>query len=324
MAVALVTGISGQDGSILSESLRADGYEVHGLVRSADAGSLEELKQRGAILHEVDLTDLDEVNGVVIDVAPDEVYSLASISSVFQSWQAPVDTARVNGLTVVQLLSSIRALQRATGSSPHFVHASSAEIFGNPSASPQSESTPIAPVSPYGAAKAFAHQMVQVFRAEGVRASNCILYNHESTRRPPSFVTRKITQAAAAIAYGEQETLTLGTLETRRDWGWAPDYVDALRRTARGQTGDDFVIATGETHSIADFVEAAFARVGISDWRSRVSVDSSLSRPADPLELRGDATKARTSLDWKPTKTFKDIVAAMVDADLAGLEQRKR
>ena len=322
MPVALITGAAGQDGSYLGEALVAAGYDVHGVVRSAsepvDAGP----KFAEVRLHELDLADLDALDRLVHQVEPDEIYSLASISSVFQSWQAPVQTARINALAVAQLLASARELQERAGRRVKLVHAGSGEIFGDAEVSPQNELTPIAPASPYGAAKAFAHHLVQVFRAQDVFATNCILYNHESPRRPPSFVTRKITQAAVAIARGEQDSLSLGTLETRRDWGWAPDYVNALRSSLQADTADDYVIATGETHSIADFVEAAFTHVGIADWRDRIVIDPQFARPADPHELRGDASKAAAALGWSPTVGFDEIVTTMVDHDLAAHRQR--
>lgn len=322
MPVALITGAAGQDGSYLGEALVAAEYEVHGVVRSGsepvDAGP----DFAGVRLHELDLTDLDGLDRLVQEVEPDEIYSLASISSVFQSWRSPVQTARINALGVAQLLASARELQDRTGRRVKLAHAGSGEIFGDAVVSPQSETTAIAPSSPYGAAKAFAHHLVQVFRAQDLFAANCILYNHESPRRPPNFVTRKITQAAVSIADGEQDTLSLGTLDTRRDWGWAPDYVKALQLSLQAEAADDYVIATGVTHSIADFVEAAFARVGIDDWRDRVVIDQQFARPTDPHELRGDASKAAAVLGWAPTMGFDEIVAAMVDHDLADARRR--
>ena len=192
------------------------------------------------------------------------------------------------------------------------MHASSAEIFGDAPA-PQDESTPIAPTNPYGAAKALGHHLVQAYRHRGVRASNAILFNHESPRRPPTFVTRKITQGVASIVDGRADTLVLGALDARRDWGWAPDYADALRRCA--DVADDLVIATGESHSIRDFVEAAFAHVGIDDGSRYVRHDDALLRPADIAELRGNPQRAGTAIGWQPTVRFEEVVARMVDAD---------
>jgi GDPmannose 4,6-dehydratase len=189
-------------------------------------------------------------------------------------------------------------------------------MFGMPAHSPQSETTPIAPVSPYGAAKAFAHHLVGVYRARGLHAVSCILYNHESPRRPPQFVTRKITRAAALIALGRQDSLELGSLDVRRDWGWAPDYVDAMVRAIRYPHPHDFIIATGESHSVADFVEAAFSHAGLSPWQRYVSLDESLIRPVDAAELVGDSRKARKMLGWRPVVNFDDMVRRMVDNDL--------
>jgi len=200
-----------------------------------------------------------------------------------------------------------------------FVQASSAEIFGTPETSPQDESTPVRPVNPYGAAKAYAHLMVDVYRARDLHAVSAILYNHESPRRPEQFVTRKITAGVAAIVRGSERRLRLGNLEASRDWGWAPDYVDALVRAARADRAQDFVVATGESHSVADFAAAAFAHAGISDWAAYVEVDPDLLRPADAVELRGDATRARTALGWEPTVGFKELVGRMVSADLAAV-----
>ena len=322
MPVALVTGISGQDGSYLAESLLARGYELHGIVRSGSPADLtESAAALRATLHQIDITDTSALGALVSEVAPDEIYNLAAVSSVFRSWAEPVYTAEVNALPVAALLEAAWTAQNATGKQVRLVQASSAELFGQAAESPQNENTPIRPSSPYGAAKAYAHHMVGVYRQRGLFASNCILYNHESPRRPEAFVTRKITASVARISRGLQDSLELGSLESRRDWGWAPDYVDALQRAVSADAPDDFVIATGVTHSISDFVSAAFARVGISDWTSLVTINDAFSRPVDPAEQVGDASKARELLGWKPTMTFEDIVGAMVDADLTILDQ---
>jgi GDPmannose 4,6-dehydratase len=316
MPTALITGISGQDGSYLSESLLARGYQIHGVVRSSSVGDLPESAAAGTVLHEVDIAAPAQLDELVSTVEPDEIYNLAAVSSVFRSWQEPVYTAEVNALPVAQLLESAWRLQERTGRGVRLVQASSAELFGQATESPQTELTPINPSSPYGAAKAYAHHMVGVYRQRGLFASSCILYNHESPRRPETFVTRKITAAAARIATGQQDRLELGSLDSRRDWGWAPDFAEALYLAASSHEPGDFVIATGETHSIADFVQRAFARAGISDWQSVVSIDTSFSRPVDPIEQVGDATRARNVLGWKPTRGFDEIVDAMVDHDL--------
>jgi GDPmannose 4,6-dehydratase len=311
MTIALITGITGQDGSYLAELLLAAGYEVHGLTRDPD-----EPVTPGATAHRVDLASGGEIADVVRKVRPDEFYNLAALSSVFQSWEDPISTARINGLAVAEMLSVVRELG-AAGHHIRFVQASSAEMFGVPEESPQNERTAIRPTSPYGAAKAYAHGLAGAYRVAGVFASSVILYNHESPRRPTTFVTRKITAAAAAIAAGRQERFELGNLAARRDWGWAPDYVDALHRAAIADEPDDFVVATGVAHSVEDFVRVAFERAGIDDWRSRIVVSEQLLRTGDASEQAGDATKAREVLGWAPTMSFEAIVNAMVDADLA-------
>ena len=321
MPVALITGVSGQDGSYLAESLIAKGYEVHGIIRSRsreDAG--DGVVPGEVVLHEVDIADTTHLASVIADVAPTEIYSLAALSSVWKSWADPVLTAQINSLPVAQILESAWQLQEKTGRPVRVVQASSAELFGNATESPQNENTAIRPTSPYGAAKAYSHYMVGLYRERGLFASSCILYNHESPRRPETFVTRKITAAAARISRGLQDGLELGTLDTRRDWGWAPDYAAALELAVHADTADDFVIATGKIHSIADFVELAFSRVGIDDWQKYVSVSSEFARPLDSAEQLGDAGKARAVLGWSPTKSFEDIVAAMVDNDVALLD----
>ncbi len=313
---AFVTGISGQDGSYLAERLLADGVEVHALVNPHEPATTI----ADVALHTGDLVDVDAVRRTVLDVAPDEIYNLAALSSVAQSWQQPDLTAQLNGAAAVALMESARQVQERSGRTVRFVQASSAEIFGEPDRTPQDEATAVRPLNPYGAAKAFAHLNAHVYRQRGLHATSVILYNHESPRRPRQFVTRKITAAAAEIATGRAETLRLGNLAARRDWGWAPDYVDAMVRAARADEPADFVIATGVSHSVRDFVAAAFARAGVSDWEQRVEVDESLVRPADATELVGDASRARAVLGWEPTVTFEELVGRMVDADLAVLD----
>jgi GDPmannose 4,6-dehydratase len=216
----------------------------------------------------------------------------------------------------VALMESAHQVQERTGRPVRFVQASSAEIFGEPAVSPQTEATPIRPVNPYGAAKAYAHLMVDVYRHRDLHAVATILYNHESPRRPERFVTRKITSTVAAISEGRADRLVLGNLDARRDWGWAPDYVDAMVRAARAERPADFVVATGVSHSVHDFVAAAFARVGIEDWAGLVATDPEFVRPADPTDLTGDPTRARDLLGWEPTVGFEELVGRMVEADL--------
>ena len=316
MPAALITGVSGQDGSYLAESLVAQGFDVHGVVHSSAGGARPAFVDARVELHSLDITDTEALGGLIERVEPDRIYSLAAVSSVFASWQDPVTNARVNALPVAQILESAWRLRETTGRDVRVVQASSAELFGQPDHAPQDEETAIRPTSPYGAAKAFAHHLVGVYRQRGLFASSAILYNHESPRRPETFVTRKITAAAARIAAGRQDTLQLGTLDVRRDWGWAPDYSRALELAAEADAPDDFVIATGTTHSIADFVRLAFARVGIDDWADRVVLDPAFRRPVDPSEQVGDSSRARSALGWKPTVGFSEIVERMVDADV--------
>ncbi len=309
MSRYLITGVTGQDGSYLAEALVARGDEVHGTVQRLDEHAVG-----GVAVHQVDLAE-PGVGELISQLRPDVVVNLAAISSVFGSWQQPELTARVNALTVAEMLAALRELD-AAGHETRLVQASSAEIFGVPAEVPQTESTAIRPTSPYGASKAYAHSLVGLYRSEGVWAASAILYNHESPRRPETFVTRKITAAAARISLGLQDHLELGNLAARRDWGWAPDYADALLRISDADNPDDFVIATGVAHSVEDFVGAAFARVGISDWRERVVVSDELLRAGDPPQQLGDASHARSVLGWRPTVGFSGIVNAMVDNDL--------
>lgn len=314
---ALVTGITGQDGWYLAERLVADGCVVHALVHEGDP-AVPTLREHfpGVTLHTGDLQDSVSLSAAVSVADPDEIYNLAGISSVAFSWEQPVLTADITALGAARLLDEARLLQDRRGTPVRFVQASSAEIFGGSAGGLQDESTPIAPSTPYGAAKAYAHQLCGLYRSIGVFAVSMVLFNHESPRRPPTFVTRKITQTVARIAQGLESELVLGNLEARRDWGWAPDYVDAMVRAARAAEPDDFVIATGEAHSVLDFALAAFDRVGIEDGRSRIRVDPSLVRPGDPPVLVGDASRARAVLGWKPTVSFEELVGRMVEADL--------
>ena len=314
---ALVTGVTGQDGSYLCERLVADGYEVHGLVQFTDRAS-EDLRRSNpsVVLHEGDLRDGARLAAVVDASDPDEIYNLAAMSSVALSWEEPVLAGQTAGLAVAWLLEAALRLQTRRDRPVRFVQASSAEIFGAASG-PQDELAVVRPTSPYGAAKAYAHHMVGVYRGAGLPASSLILFNHESPRRPPTFVTRKITQQVALIARGRAEELALGNVHARRDWGWAPDYVDAMVRAARAPEAEDFVVATGEAHSVLEFALAAFAHAGIQDGAERIRVDGDLVRPADAEALVGDATKARRVLGWRPTVSFEEIVGHMLEADLA-------
>jgi GDPmannose 4,6-dehydratase len=320
MVRALVTGISGQDGSYLADRLAAEAVDVHGLIRSwdDDARRLHE-RHPEILLHEADLADTDAVARLITELEPDEIYNLAGISSVAQSWQIPVVTGVVTGIAVAGILDSAFALHTA-GHNVRVFQASSSEIFGNPTVAPQNESTPISPSSPYGAAKAYAHAMVGIYRARGLAVSSCIFYNHESPRRPETFVTRKITASAARIAKGTQQFLELGALDVERDWGWAPDYVDAMIRATRHEVPGDYVVATGKVHTVRDFVAAAFSAVGIADWEPYVKVNKDLVRTSEITSMMGDASKAGRELGWRPTVDFATLVAMMVAEDVLGVD----
>lgn len=321
MPVAFLTGVTGQTGSYLAENLIGRGWQVHGLSRAGDRPA--ELERLGVEFHTGDLTDAASLAPLVIEVAPDAVINLAALSSVAASWREPVLTAELNGVAAAALIDAANEVQVRRGAPVSFVQASSAEIFGDAGHIPQNESTPVAPVSPYGASKAYAHLLVGVYRRVGLRASSVILYNHESPRRPEQFVTRKITSSVARIAEGLQDRLALGDLTVRRDWGWAPDYADAIARVATGEHAGDFVVATGVSHTIADFVAAAFAAVGIADWHPYVETDPAFLRPADAAEMRGDASRIRQTYGWAPTVGFEELVRRMVEADLAAVRATK-
>ena len=270
----------------------------HGVLGPDTSQSRRELLAglSGLNLFEADLRDIGTCRRIVADIRPDYVFHLAAISSVERSWGAPLETSQINATAAIALMVECLETVSRGGRDVRFVNASSAEIFAGAGEIPQSERTALVPLSPYGATKAYAHMMAAVFRSRGLRVSNAIFYNHESPLRPTKFVTRKITAGVAAIAAGTQRTLRLGNLDTRRDWGWAPDYVEGLIRIANYDKPDDFVLATGTSHSVRDFVVSAFAAAGIEDWTGHVEVDRSLLRPADAVELVGDASKARREL----------------------------
>lgn len=317
MPTALITGITGQTGGYLCDQLLEAGWHVHGIVRDADELEPEfHRRSPGATLHTGDLASGDGMRAIVADVEPDAIFNLGGISSVAQSWSQPELTGLVTGLGVASLLDGAWALRQRSGRRVSFVQASSAEMFGHAVDVPQTEATAIRPVNPYGAAKAYAHHLVGVYRGLGLEASSCILYNHESPRRPEAFVTRKITAGVAAIAAGTADHLTLGNLDATRDWGWAPDYASAMILAAAGEPGD-YVIATGEPHTVRDFVAAAFAAVGIDEWEPYVGQDPAFMRPSDAPALVGDPTRAREVLGWTPTVAFEEIVRRMVDNDRA-------
>jgi GDPmannose 4,6-dehydratase len=316
---ALITGVTGQDGWYLSRLLLAEGYQVFGLVRRDDSAPAPD----DVTVVAGDLADTADVQAAVDCAQPDEVYNLAGISSVALSWQDPMLTADVTGLGLLRVITAVSACSQRRDRPARIVQASSAEIFGE-APSPQSEQTPIAPVTPYGAAKAFAHQLARVYRGTGASISTAILYSHESPRRPPAFVTRKITRAVAQIARGETDRLSVGNLHARRDWGFAGDYAHALQLIARHPVADDFIVASGHSRTVADFVATAFRRIGVTDWRAYTDIDPQLQRPVDPAEQRGDAGKIQRELGWRPTKSFEDMVNEMVDTDLQLIDTTSR
>jgi GDPmannose 4,6-dehydratase len=320
MPIALITGITGQDGSYLAELLLDKGYQVFGMVRRASTFNDSRIKH---LLNRVTLLDADLLDQLSLIQAlrqsqATEVYNLAAMSFVGASFQQPVATGEYTGLSVTRMLEAIRLADMPI----RFYQASTSEMFGKVQAVPQDEQTPFYPRSPYGIAKLYGHWMTTNFRESyGMFACSGILFNHESPRRGVEFVTRKISLAVARIALGLQSTLTLGNLEARRDWGFAGDYVDAMWRMLQQDQPEDYVIATGETHSVREFVEAAFAVAGIADWERYVTTDTTLLRPAEVDHLIGDASKARRELDWAPKVTFKDLVGMMVTSDLQHVER---
>lgn len=320
MPKALITGITGQDGSYLAEFLLAKGYEVAGLIRRARTERYERLTQiqDRLKLFEGDVLDSVSLTGALHRFDPDEVYNLASQSSVFRSWAEPLLTGETNALGVTQILETIRS----TNPKVKFYQASSSEMFGKVRESPQNELTPFYPRSPYGVAKTYGHFVTVNYRESyGLYAVSGILFNHESPRRGMEFVTRKIAHGAAAIALGRGEELMLGNLDIARDWGFAGDYIEAMWLMLQQSTPDDFVIGTGESHSLRDFLREAFEHVNLN-WEKFVRVDPQLMRPAEVERVVADSTKARTKLGWKPRASFRDLVRMMVDADLQLLKSQ--
>jgi GDPmannose 4,6-dehydratase len=307
---ALVTGIGGQDGSYLAELLVGRGYEVFGTTLGSAA------KQDGIELIELEMTDGDAVAGAIRKLKPDETYHLASPSFVPASWEDPVGTSSFAAASAAALLEGLRR-EHPDG---RFLNAASAEIFGAPAQVPQSEETPIAPITPYGAAKAFAHFLTNAFRRHyGLHASSAILFNHESSRRPEQFLTRKVSRGAAAISLGVEQELRLGDLSAQRDWGFAGDYVRAMWLMLQADEPDDYVVATGEAHTVEEFAAAAFEHVGLH-WQEHVRFDEAFARGAsDAPALVGDPTKIRKRLGWEPEVRFDDLVKMLVDADVEEL-----
>jgi GDPmannose 4,6-dehydratase len=313
MKKALVTGCNGQDGSYLMEFLLGKGYEVHGIIRRSstpNTSRIDHIKER-LTLHYGDLSDHGSLVKVLAETAPDEIYNLAAMSDVGISFKTPVYCAESSGAGTIRLLEAVRALDLPA----RYYQASSSEIFGS-SPPPQNELTPFHPRSPYGCAKVFSyHTTVNYREAYGIHASNGILFNHESPRRGDNFVTQKIVRAAARIKRGEQKELLLGNLEARRDWGFAGDFVEAMWLMLQTPAPGDYVIATGESHSVREFASAAFTQLGLN-WQDHVRVDPALFRPTEVDFLLGDPSKAKQALGWKPKTTFAGLVKMMADAEL--------
>jgi GDPmannose 4,6-dehydratase len=324
---ALITGITGQDGSYLAELLLSKGYEVHGLMRRSSSfttGRIDHLyadpheHETRLFLHYADLTDSSSLHGHLRDVRPDEVYNLGAQSHVKVSFEMPEFTADSVAMGTLRLLEAVRTADWPI----RYYQAGSSEMYGEVAETPQTERTPFRPRSPYAISKVFGHWMTVQYRdAYGIHASNGILFNHESPRRGGTFVTRKVTRGIAAILAGKEQHLYLGNLDAQRDWGYAPEYVEAMWRMLQQDQPDDYVIATGEMHSVQELLEVAFGLVGL-DWNQYVRIDQRYFRPTEVNELCGDSSKAAQALGWRPTVTFHGLVRLMLEADLreAGID----
>lgn len=325
---ALITGITGQDGSYLAELLLSKGYEVHGLIRRSSTFNTDRIDhiytdphdpKSKLFLHYGDLNDSGQLSNLIYNLQPDEIYHLGAQSHVRVSFDMPEFTGDITGLGTTRLLEAIRR----SGIKTRFYQASSSEMFGA-AQPPQNEETPFMPRSPYGAAKVYAYWMVKNYReGYGMFAVNGILFNHESPRRGETFVTKKITRALARIKLGLQDKLYLGNLEAKRDWGYAPDFVEAMWLMLQQEQPDDYVIATGETHSVREFLNEAFEYAGLN-WKDYVEVDPRYLRPLEVEFLQGDASKAKRKLNWGPKVRFKELVKIMVDADIKNLEEMRQ
>lgn len=330
---ALITGITGQDGSYLSELLLEKGYEVHGIIRRSSSFNTDRIdhiyvdphsEDAKLFLHYGDLTDGTTLRRILEEVQPVEIYNLGAQSHVRVSFDSPEYTVDAVGMGVLRLLEAIRDYQRRTGIEVRFYQAGSSEMYGLVQEVPQKETTPFYPRSPYACAKVYGHwQTVNYRESYGLFACNGILFNHESPRRGETFVTRKITRAVARIVAGKQKKIFLVNLESKRDWGYAKDYVRAMWMMLQKDKPDDYVIATNETHSIKEFLDLAFTYVNL-DWQKYVEFDERYLRPAEVELLIGDSTKARQELNWEPSVTFQELVHLMVDADMKALDQQAR
>ncbi|PYK05841.1 MAG: GDP-mannose 4,6-dehydratase [Verrucomicrobia bacterium] len=327
MKKALITGITGQDGSYLADLLLEKGYEVHGIIRRASTFNTSRIDHLYAdphingvrmLLHYGDLSDSVNLVKLLYDLKPDEIYHLGAQSHVRVSFDIPEYTADVTGVGTIRILEAIREV----GVRSRFYQASSSEMFGKAQQAPQTETTPFWPRSPYGVAKAFAYWATVNYRESyDLYASNGILFNHESPRRGETFVPRKISRAVAAIKHGLQKELFLGNLDAKRDWGYAPEYVEGMWRILQHDEGDDFVLATGETHTVRELVDTAFSHVDL-DWKEFVKYDARYERPAEVNVLIGDASKAKKILGWEPKVRFHELVRIMVDADMELLSHK--
>lgn len=323
MRKALITGITGQDGSYLAELLLEKGYEVHGIVRRSSSFNRERIDHlclnpdiygKALFLHYGDMTDSSRLTKLVYEIKPDEIYNLAAQSHVRISFDMPEFTGEVDAMGTMRMLEAIR--ESGLGKKIRFYQASTSELYGKVQEIPQSETTPFYPRSPYAVAKQYAFWSVKNYReAYGLFASNGILFNHESPRRGENFVTRKITMGVARIKLGLQKSLSMGNIEAKRDWGFAGDYVEGMWRILQHDKPDDFVLATGEMHSVREFLEVAFSEVGL-DWQDFVTYDKRYIRPSEVDQLMGDASKARRELGWEPKVRFRELVKMMVDSDL--------
>ncbi|OHA94155.1 MAG: GDP-mannose 4,6-dehydratase [Candidatus Zambryskibacteria bacterium RIFCSPHIGHO2_12_FULL_38_34] len=329
MKKALITGITGQDGSYLTELLLEKGYEVHGIIRRSSSFNTSRLshlyqdpheKNRKLILHYGDLADAENIRKIIFSVKPDEIYNMGAQSHVRVSFDIPEYTANITALGTLRILETIRDLEKESGKKIKFYQASSSEMFGA-ALPPQHEKTPFHPRSPYGSAKVFAFHITKLYReAYGIFAVNGILFNHESPRRGETFVTRKITRGITRIKAGLDKKIYLGNLEARRDWGYAPEYMEATYLMMQHKNPDDFVIGTGKSHSIREFLEIAFKEAGLGDYKKYIGIDKRYYRPTEVNHLVADISKAKKVLGWKPKTSLKELIKIMLEAEKADLK----